>query len=44
MTTAAGTPLAASESVALDAAVTDALYGIVASGTVEVRVFESGVG
>lgn len=44
VTTATGTPVAASSwSPGIDLQSADALYGIVASGTVEARVFESGV-
>lgn len=44
VTTANGTPVAAGEHYAADlGTVAEAVYGIVASGTVEVRVFETGV-
>lgn len=43
VTTAAGYPLAAGEAISLDVGKTDEVYGIVATGTCEVRVLESGV-
>lgn len=43
VTTAAGFPVAAGTSVSLDVQTAEGLWGIVASGTVEVRVLEVGV-
>ena len=43
VTTAAGFPLAVGGQVSMDADAAEGLYGIVASGTVEVRVLEVGV-
>lgn len=43
VTTAAGYPLAAGEHMTFDVSNADLTFGIVASGTVEVRVLETGV-
>lgn len=43
VTTAIGFPLAAGERMAFDLRRGDEIYGVVASGTVEVRVLEVGV-
>ena len=43
VTTAAGTPLAASTGLAVDALPGEVVYGIVASGTESVRVLQQGV-
>ena len=42
VTTADGYPLAAGEHIAVDLERGESVYGIVASGTVEVRVLEAG--
>lgn len=43
VTTAAGYPVAAGEAVSMDVGKGDEVYGIVGSGTCEVRVLESGI-
>lgn len=43
VTTANGYPLAAGSHMSIDLDPSEALYGIVASGTVEVRVLEAGI-
>lgn len=43
VTTSNGLPIAAGTAWSFDLSIADQLYGIVASGTVEVRVIETGV-